>query len=33
MDALALSAVGNGFASLTKFDPDVDRQHWIIKVP
>ena len=32
-DALALSAVGNGFASLTKFNADGERQHWIIRVP
>jgi len=28
---LALSAVGSGFATLAKFDPDSDRQHWQLK--
>jgi arabinan endo-1,5-alpha-L-arabinosidase len=30
-DALALSAVGSGFATLAKFDPSSDRQRWNLK--
>ena len=32
-DALALSAVGSSFATLAKFDPTSDRQHWLLKMP
>src|SRR5579884_2035118 len=30
---LALSAVGASFATLSKFDPKSDKQHWLIKKP
>jgi arabinan endo-1,5-alpha-L-arabinosidase len=30
---LALSAVGSSFATLAKFDPKSDKQHWLIKTP
>ncbi|SPE38581.1 Glycoside hydrolase, family 43 [Candidatus Sulfopaludibacter sp. SbA3] len=32
-DAMALSAVGSSFATLSKFDPKSDKQHWLIKTP
>ena len=32
-EALALSAVGSSFATLSKFDPKSDKQHWLIKTP
>jgi len=32
-EALALSAVGSSFATLAKFDPKSDKQHWLIKTP
>ena len=31
--ALALSAVGSSFATLARFDPKSDKQHWLIKTP
>jgi arabinan endo-1,5-alpha-L-arabinosidase len=30
---LALSAVGSSFATLSKFDPKSDKQHWLLKRP
>jgi len=30
---LALSAIGASFATLAKFDPNSDKQHWLIKTP
>ena len=30
---LALSAIGASFATLSKFDPKSDKQHWLIKTP
>jgi len=30
---MALSAVGASFATLSKFDPKSDRQHWLLKTP
>ena len=32
-ESLSLSAVGSSFATLAKFNPDSDRQHWLIKLP
>jgi arabinan endo-1,5-alpha-L-arabinosidase len=32
-ELLALSAVGSSFATLAKFDPKSDKQHWLIKTP
>jgi len=32
-DSLALSAVGSSFATLSKFDPASDKQHWLLKTP
>ena len=32
-EALALSAVGSSFATLSKFDPNSDKQRWLIKTP
>ncbi len=32
-DALALSAVGSSFATLSKFDPASDKQHWLLRMP
>ena len=32
-EALALSAIGSSFATLSKFDPKSDKQHWLIKTP
>src|SRR5947209_8580752 len=32
-EPLALSAVGNSFATLSKFDPKSDKQRWLIKTP
>ena len=32
-EPLALSAVGSSFATLAKFNPDSDRQRWLIKMP
>jgi arabinan endo-1,5-alpha-L-arabinosidase len=32
-ESLALSAVGSSFATLTKFDPTSDKQHWFFKTP
>ena len=32
-EALALSAVGSSFATLAKFDPATDKQHWNLKAP
>ena len=32
-EALALSAVGSSFATLAKFDPVSDKQHWLLKTP
>ena len=32
-EALALSAVGSSFATLAKFDPASDKQHWNLKAP
>jgi arabinan endo-1,5-alpha-L-arabinosidase len=30
---MALSAVGSSFATLAKFDPASDKQHWLLKTP
>ena len=30
---MALSAIGSSFATLSKFDPASDKQHWLIKTP
>jgi len=32
-EVLAISAVGSSFATLAKFNPDSDKQHWFIKAP
>jgi arabinan endo-1,5-alpha-L-arabinosidase len=32
-EPLALSAVGSSFATLAKFDPKSDKQHWLFKTP
>ena len=32
-EALALSAVGSSFATLSKFDPKSDKQRWLFKTP
>lgn len=32
-DSLALSAVGSSFATLAKFDPASDKQHWLLRTP
>ena len=32
-DPLVLSAVGSGFATLAKWDPASDKQHWLLKTP
>jgi arabinan endo-1,5-alpha-L-arabinosidase len=32
-EPMALSAVGASFATLEKFDPKSDRQHWLLKTP
>jgi arabinan endo-1,5-alpha-L-arabinosidase len=32
-EPLALSAVGASFATLSKFDPKSDKQHWLLKTP
>ena len=32
-EALALSAVGSSFATLSKFDPKSEKQRWLIKTP
>ena len=32
-EPLALSAVGSSFATLAKFDPESDKQRWLIKTP
>jgi arabinan endo-1,5-alpha-L-arabinosidase len=32
-DALALSAVGSSFATLSKFDPASEKHRWLIKTP
>lgn len=32
-EAFALSAVGSSFATLAKFDPKSDKQHWLFKTP
>ena len=32
-ETLSLSAVGSSFATLAKFNPESDRQHWLIKLP
>ena len=32
-EPMALSAVGSSFATLAKFDPKSDKQHWLIKMP
>jgi arabinan endo-1,5-alpha-L-arabinosidase len=32
-EPLALSAVGASFATLSKFDPKSDKQHWFLKTP
>jgi len=32
-EPLALSAVGSSFATLSKFDPKSDEQHWLLKTP
>jgi arabinan endo-1,5-alpha-L-arabinosidase len=32
-EPLALSAVGSSFATLSKFDPTSDKQHWQLKMP
>jgi arabinan endo-1,5-alpha-L-arabinosidase len=32
-EAMALSAVGASFATLSKFDPKSDKQHWLLKTP
>lgn len=31
--AMALSAVGSSFATLSKFDPASNKQHWLLKTP
>ena len=32
-EPMALSAVGSSFATLSKFDPASDKQHWLLKTP
>jgi len=32
-EPLTLSAVGSSFATLAKFNPDSDKQRWLIKMP
>jgi arabinan endo-1,5-alpha-L-arabinosidase len=32
-EALVLSAVGSSFATLARFDPTSDKQHWLVKIP
>jgi arabinan endo-1,5-alpha-L-arabinosidase len=32
-ESLALSAVGSSFATLSKFDPASDKQHWLLRMP
>jgi len=32
-EPLALSAIGSSFATLAKFDPQSDKQHWLLKSP
>ena len=32
-ESLYLSAVGSSFATLAKFDPSSDKQHWLFKTP
>lgn len=32
-EPLALSAIGSSFATLAKFDPNSDKQRWIVKAP
>ncbi len=32
-DSLALSAVGSSFATLSKFDPTSNKQHWLLRTP
>ena len=32
-EPLALSAVGSSFATLAKFDPNSDKQRWVLKTP
>jgi arabinan endo-1,5-alpha-L-arabinosidase len=32
-DAMALTAIGASFATLEKFDPSSDKQHWLVKLP
>jgi arabinan endo-1,5-alpha-L-arabinosidase len=32
-EALALSAVGSSFATLARFDPNSDKQRWLLKTP
>jgi len=32
-ESLALSAVGSSFATLSKFDPASDKQHWLLRTP
>lgn len=32
-EAMALSAVGSSFATLSKFDPASDKQRWLVKTP
>ena len=32
-EALALSAIGSSFATLAKFDPNSEKQRWLLKTP
>ena len=32
-EALSLSAIGSSFATLSKFNPDSEKQRWLIKAP
>jgi hypothetical protein len=32
-DPLALSAVGSSFATLAKFDPQGEKQRWLLNTP
>jgi arabinan endo-1,5-alpha-L-arabinosidase len=32
-EAMYLSAVGSGLATLSKYDPKSDKQHWRVKAP
>jgi arabinan endo-1,5-alpha-L-arabinosidase len=32
-DAMALTAIGFSSATLEKFDPSSDKQHWLVKLP